>query len=136
MKKYILDTIMFPDRTLGSLKDEDGNIIAKTLERPWLNNAKGVSCIPAGIYDVSKQPPKADRPYTYFRLPDNQTKRTGILIHIGNDPTDSSGCILVGSRFGNYNTDKPTLEESTVKMKWLADNLPDHFQLEIKRREP
>ncbi len=134
--KITMDTIMLPDRVLGTMYNEAGEPIAKTLERPWLNNAKGLSCIPAGTYHVKKQPPKADRPYTYFRLPDSETKRTGILIHIGNDPTDSSGCILVGSRFGNYNTDKPTLEESTKKMKFLADTLPDEFIMEIKRREP
>ncbi len=131
----VMDTIMLPDRTLGSMLNEEGVMIAKTLELPWLDNKRGKSCIPAGIYHVKKQPPKADRPYTYFRLPDSETNRSGILIHIANNVDDISGCIGVGSRFGNYNTDHPTLEESTKKMKYLAETLPDEFTLEIKRRK-
>jgi len=135
MIRITMDTVKLADRTLGTMFDQNGVEIAKTLELPWLNNAKGKSCIPPGVYHVKKQPPKPGREYIYFRLPDSETHRTGILIHIANDVDDISGCIGVGKRFANYNTARPTLAESTAKMKWLADNLPDEFELEIKRRD-
>lgn len=131
MESYELVTIGLKDRTLGSLYKE-GKIIAKTLELPWKDNKRSVSCIPEGKYIVKKQPPKESRPYTYFRIP-NVADRSGILIHRGTDVKHSLGCILVGSRFANFYTDKPVLEESTRKMQWMADNLPDEFELIIKR---
>lgn len=69
-----------------------------TVERPWLDNRRSVSCIPAGIYSC--------RPRRYAKggydavevcsVPD----RTHILFHRGNRAHDSAGCILVTSRLG------------------------------------
>ena len=129
----IIERVYLSDRTLGSWYDDKGEMIAKTLELPWLNNSRRVSCIPEGTYDVVKEPPKADRPYTYFRIL-NVPKRSGILIHRGIKPIHSRGCILVGSRFAEVNTNTPILESSTVKMDWLAKNLPDKFTLTIKKK--
>lgn len=134
MKEYILERVYLGDRTLGSLYDGD-TVIAKTLELPWRDNERSVSCIPEGSYEVIKQPPKPTRNYTYFRVPDGQVSgRSSILIHIGNNPNHTEGCILVGGRFGNFHSDKPTLEDSTAKMTWLANNLPDKFLLTIKKK--
>jgi len=135
MKRYIMKRVYLADRTLSSLIDpdlpEDQQIIAKVLERPWLNNEHNVSCIPEGIYVVRKNPPKESRPYTYFRF-DHVEGRNNILIHRGNDVGDSLGCLLVASRFSNG--DHPTGIESSKKLQWMADNMPDVFELEITRK--
>lgn len=128
-----LERVYLSDRTLGSLIDDNGEVIAKTLELPWINNARRTSCIPEGTYQVIKEPPKADRPYTYFRLLD-VPGRSGILIHRGIKPIHSKGCILVGSRFAEVNTNTPILESSTIKMDWLGANLPDNFNLTITKK--
>jgi hypothetical protein len=128
-----LERVYLSDRTLGSLYDDKGEMIAKTLELPWKNNSRSVSCIPEGKYKVIKEPPKADRPYVYFRVL-NVPGRSGILIHRGVKPIHSKGCILVGSRFAEVNSNQPILESSTVKMDWLAKNLPDSFELEITKK--
>lgn len=132
MKRYRLERVYLADRTLGSLYDGD-TVIAKILELPWLENKRAVSCIHEGVYRVIKQPPKADRPYTYFRLPKVEG-RSGILMHIGNDVKHSKGCLLCGSRFANIESDTPTLADSTAKMAWMALNMPDEFELEIIKK--
>lgn len=130
---YLLDRVYLPDRTLGSIVSPQGGIICKTLELPWKDNERSVSCIPEGRYHVIKQPPKEDRPYHYFRLP-KVTGRSGILIHRGTEPADSRGCILVASRFKNIESETPSLEESGVKLQWMIDNMPDEFYLLIEKK--
>lgn len=130
MITYKLERVYLKDRTLGSIKDTLGNVIAKTLELPWKDNERSVSCIPEGAYRVIQQPPKEDRPYPYFRLPE-VPGRSGILIHRGINPSHSKGCILVGSRFAEENTAEPILQSSTVKLQWMIDNMPKEFLLQI-----
>lgn len=128
----ILERVYLADRTLGSIY-AGGELIAKALELPWKNNSRSISCIPEGTYKVIKQPPKEGRNYPYFRLP-NVPGRSGILIHRGTKPKDSLGCILVGSRLAQVNTNEPIIESSGVKLQWMIDNLPDSFELEIKKK--
>lgn len=145
---YLLDRVYLPDRTLGSIYSPQGGIICKILELPWKNNERSVSCIPEGKYLVTKEDPipaddpntEADesggrhaRPYKHFRI-HNVPKRSGILIHKGTDPHHSQGCLLVGSRFKDYNTATPGLAESGVKLLWMAENMPDRFYLLIEKK--
>lgn len=134
MKRYRMERVYLADRTLSSLYDGD-QVIAKILERPWLNNKHNVSCIPESPegkpYIVRKNPPKESRPYTYFRF-DHVEGRNNILIHRGNEPADSKGCLLACSRFTN--SDHPEGLESSVKLAWMAANMPDVFELEIIKK--
>lgn len=145
---YLLDRVYLKDRTLGSIYDSRGGIICKTLELPWLMNQRKISCIPEGIYTVLKMPPieKDDpetpvdesggliyRPYWHFRLP-KVKDRSGILIHSGTEVTHSQGCILVASRFKNIETDKPSLQDSGTKLKWMTATMPDEFELIIDKK--
>ena len=82
--------------TLGELF-LNGVRICDTLENPWLDNIRNISCIPEGEYDVRLRYPRESGTRDYLHLlvkgvPD----RTYILFHIGNRPSDTSGCILVG----------------------------------------
>lgn len=138
LPRYRIERVYLPDRTLGSLY-RDNEVIAKTLELPWLENKRAISCIPEGIYLTTKEPPipvddpwgRKERPYWHFRI-HNVPGRSGILIHRGTEPQHSKGCILCASRFRNINTSKPSLEESAKKLQWLVDNLPDEFMLVIR----
>ena len=86
-------------------KVTDGNFNCYSLELPWNNNMRSISCIPPGEYQViPKQSPQYGRIYCVS----NVTDRTGILIHSGNyagDPTKNlkthtMGCILLGEFMG------------------------------------
>ena len=87
----------FTDKsTIGELF-LDGERLCDTLENPWLDNARTISCIPEGEYDVRIRYARESGTRDYIHLlvmgvPD----RTYILFHIGNRPKDTSGCILVG----------------------------------------
>lgn len=65
--------------TFGRIKLED--FLYKTLELPWLDNKRQVSCIPAGQYECKiVQSPRFGRVYQVAKVPG----RSQILIHWGN----------------------------------------------------
>ena len=118
-----------PTVTLGNFYREDGTKICKTLELPWLNNQHGISCIPAAPYTVEL----TDHPihgwvFQVMNVPD----RDDILLHIGNFPKDTHGCILLGLRVGD---DGHSIENSSSAfdafMKEMADAGITKFSLDI-----
>ena len=76
---------------------DDGIPFALTLERPWLSNMVGKSCIPEGRYIAKRH--RSPRFGETFWLQD-VPGRSEILFHRGNLADDSHGCILVGEQFG------------------------------------
>ena len=75
----------------------NGERMCDTLENPWLNNKKNVSCIPRGEYKVRIRLPRESGTRDYIHLlVEDVENRSYILFHIGNTPKDTSGCILVG----------------------------------------
>lgn len=104
-----LKTFTLPPCTLGKLYIND-ELFCYTLENPWLNNAKNISCIPAGDYELT--------PYKSFKFGDcyilegetvskqrTNKQRFGVLIHAGNIEDDTHGCILVGNPPGTLGED-------------------------------
>ncbi len=76
-----------------------------TLELPWRNNARRVSCVPVGSYRAAiAQSPRFGRVYLLQGVPG----RSAILIHPANVAGDKSmgydsqleGCIALGERVG------------------------------------
>ena len=79
-----------------------------TMERPWLNNKRGVSCIPDGEYKLRPHVrPSGDKVYilsnslkyiyeTDDDIPPEGYGRTLILIHKANFVEDLAGCIAPG----------------------------------------
>ena len=63
-----------------------------TLERPWLDNQRGVSCIPAGLYLCIPDYAGKFQNWVFDYVPD----RDNIEWHRGNFVRDSNGCVLVG----------------------------------------
>lgn len=72
----------------------------QVLERPWLNNAPNLSCIPPGRYKVEYLPRSASGKYKSCYHVLDVPGRTGILIHNGNIVDHSRGCLLVGKQRG------------------------------------
>lgn len=106
----------------------DGNIpFTLTLERPWLNNKKGESCIPAGEYICRRvNSPKFGNTFEVTNVPG----RSAILFHKGNLVDDSHGCILVGEQFGLIG-DSPGVLESKVGYGEFLFKLKDENEFKL-----
>lgn len=144
---YTLPRVYLPTETLGSIYSPAGELICKTMELPFRNNARSdesskASCIPEASYLVRKNPPKADRPYGYFRfdhVPGRSVRADGtssILIHRITYVKDLLGCIGVGGRHVDLNKDGvPDMADSSKKLQWMYENLPDVFILKIYKKK-
>ena len=85
------------ESTIGKLFI-NGESFCDTLENPYINNERNISCIPEGSYKVRLRLPResATRDYLHLLVQD-VPNRSYILFHIGNTAKDTSGCILVGN---------------------------------------
>lgn len=101
----------------------------KTLELPWQNNARNVSCIPEGRYDVIiREVPHRGRHFHVLNVPD----RSLILIHVGNYYTDIQGCILPGQDYFDINHDGLLdVSSSRLALEGLLSQAPQGFKLTI-----
>jgi hypothetical protein len=89
--------------TFGSLSFHD--FFCYTVECPWLNNQKWISCIPPGDYYLERyQSPKFGNVAIIYgndvsKFPDHNYKLSGILIHPANFSYQLKGCIGLGDVF-------------------------------------
>jgi len=118
--------------TLGEILDPGGSHVCYTIERPWLNNDSGTSCIPTGTYTCA--PHNSAAHPNVWEL-ENVPGRTAILIHNGNTENDSLGCIIVGSSQGTLNG-LPAVLGSKAMLDLLRQKLPSSFVLTITGAEP
>ena len=84
--------------TLGMLQVPGLNTPIYTLEEPWKDNQRNISCIPPGVYRCT---PHNGRKFKGVWRLEGVPNRTAILIHAGNTTRDIEGCILVGLSHGN-----------------------------------
>jgi hypothetical protein len=116
--------------TFGVLFRDDGIPFSLTLERPWLNNQRSVSCIYPGTYKaIRHRSPKFGETFWLQDVPG----RSEILLHKGNIDDDSHGCILVGEQFDPVKGEDgitASKEGFTEFMQLLEGK--DEFTIEIK----
>ena len=137
----IIERVYLPTETLGSLYFNE-KMLCKTMELPWKDNQKSISCIPLGFYHVTKEPPipandpsgRKQRDYWHFRL-HNVPGRSGVLIHKISYVSGLLGCIGVGKAFKDLNNDGvPDLIRSGEALQELVNTLPDKFTLTIRMK--
>ena len=84
------------ESTIGKLFI-NGESFCDTLENPYINNERNISCIPKGQYKVRLRLPRESATRDYIHLLVQEVKdRSYILFHRGNTAKDTRGCILVG----------------------------------------
>ena len=86
----ILKRNYFPDGTNGKLECE-GKTICNTIELPWKNNERKVSCVPEGKYFLEK---RYSAKFKWHIEVKNVANRSGILFHPANNAKQElNGCI-------------------------------------------
>ena len=86
----ILTRTYFPDGTNGKLECE-GKLICNTIELPWKNNERRVSCIPEGEYFIEKRYSPKFKWHLHVLGVEN---RSFILFHPANNALkELNGCI-------------------------------------------
>lgn len=134
--KLIISRTYHDNYTTGIIVVFDGDKIlskACSLELPWLNNQRNVSCVPEGEYWAIKEiSPTRGKIFRLLYV----HGRSGILFHKGNFVAgyvkDSEGCILPGTYFEDINGDgNLDVVESTKAMDALWDIMPDKFKVII-----
>jgi len=95
-----------------------------TLEPVESNNERDFSCIPQGNYKLT--PRTSPRRWQHF-LVNGVENRDHILVHAGNHPGNTSGCILVGTSRGS-----DVVNNSRVALKSLRNRFENVENLELK----
>lgn len=128
-----------PYGTYGKLFLPDGRVFF-TVERPWLNNAVGLSCIKEGLYELVKRESgvvkrSSGGEFTEGWEVAEVDGRTFIMIHPANWPADLEGCIGIGLDFshmpknGEYHGVAHSRDAFRLLMEYLAAR--DSWKLEI-----
>ena len=127
----------FTDKSVMGKLYCNSEFIAHTLELPWKDNKKSISCIPKGDYicRIRLARESASRDYVHLLVEDVEN-RSYILFHRGNYPSDSRGCILTGTHRAQV-PDK--IFDSKIAHTYLMDyilgnHLSKNISLIIKNR--
>lgn len=122
----------FVDRILGVLEIFENNQMifrCYTLELPWKNNSREISCIPTGTYDVV---PRFTKKYKNHFHVLNVPKRSYVLLHHGNFPKNTLGCILCGLEKFDIDGDKiPDVARTVDCMKQMTELIKAPWKLKI-----
>ena len=106
------------ESTIGELF-LNGERFCDTLELPYRDNQRSISCIPTGEYKVRLRLPRESATRHYIHLLVKDVKdRSHILFHRGNTAKDSRGCILVGQ-----GTQQDIVYNSTLAMDLLIKEI-------------
>lgn len=115
------------DCTIGRLSIE--NFQCFTLELQDLNNQRGISCIPAGIYEYYARNSTRNGSVLELRHVHN---RTNIQIHSGNYTSQIKGCILTGDSVKWLNSDRipdVTNSKNTLRRLLALAGQSGHIQI-------
>lgn len=133
MKKVKIRRTHSTDKvTIGELTYSDETTFLKlaTLELPWKNNQRSISCIPKGTYKVTTTYSNRFKKNLWEVL--NVPGRSGIRIHAANYASQLEGCIALGMYATDINNDGVLDITASVKAMDLATSIiGTEFELEI-----
>ena len=130
MSHITIETTSYKDATIGRLFTNSMQCF--TLELPWRQNMRSISCIPAGLYEYKTRlsPSKGTMVLELIDVPN----RTFIQIHAGNYTSQIEGCILLGDSIRYLNDDKiPDVTNSRAQVEKLLDSVPENGTVHIIR---
>jgi len=139
--KMILSADLLLVRKLFTNKSTMGELFLNnkfhsyTLELPDLNNKRSISCIPEGTYNCRLRLPResATRDYMHLLVKD-VPDRDYILMHIGNSPKDTRGCILTGKTVKKNWLGQSSIAHAELMDSIIENNLSENISLTIKNK--
>ena len=119
----VLNRTYFPEGTQGIL-EWNGTLVCYTIELPWLQNKRRISCIPEGEYVLQKRFSPKFKWHIHLK---NVPGRDFILIHPANDAKkELLGCIAPVTKhtgIGKGSSSRIALEKlKALVYKALANN--------------
>ena len=118
--------------TRGAILFEDyGDVAFHTLELPWQNNEKNISCIPPGDYKVDFMAESGTGKYKKIWWIRNVSGRSEILIHNGNFSRNTKGCILIGCRAGYIHNEPAVLNSKAALGQFYKIMGEESFNLSV-----
>lgn len=136
----LLERTYYQSGTHGVLTFSDGTKFY-TLENPWLDNQRRISCVPEGIYKMGMHnSPLVTRltggDYTRAWEVLDVKDRTYILVHQGNYTKDTAGCILVGLS-SDFQGAEPVVWRSREAFDMFMEKMSqrDSWQILIQGRD-
>jgi len=110
--------------TLGIMSIEGlEDPIFHTIEKPWLNNEKFVSCIPKGTYICKPFFSQTLKTYPEVWQVWNVPNRTFILIHVANRADQLEGCIATGLSAGYMKDKSGVLRKAVLNSMNAMDDI-------------
>ena len=117
-----------PEGTFGKVVTDNG-YQCYSVERSWLDNKTGESCIPSATYKcVIGDSPKFGKVYGLFAVKD----RSEILIHPANWSRQLEGCIALGRAIGDVMGDKGVMSSRDAVAGFVADMDSEPFELTVQ----
>lgn len=113
-----------------------------TVERPWDNNKKKISCIPEGRYKVVwYDAPTFGKTLaivggTVSLYDDPKFARSAVLFHAANTMDDLQGCIGLGRSLGFVNNKWAVTTSDKAVKEFLGLGIPDQTDLLISQYIP
>lgn len=132
MKEYVLIIRDYhKDYTSGVfrlVRDNDLLFEGFSLELPWKDNQRNISCIPEGSYKVIRN--KTGK-HKYYRV-ENVEDRSLIEFHPANTVNDLAGCLSVGDYCAfDFNKETYTIWHTQLFLTKLLELVPNGFILII-----
>jgi hypothetical protein len=112
---FLIRDYVGKDCVMGTLY-LDGEVF-QTLEPPWKDNARNVSCIPSEVYQCDFMPRSSSGKYRNVYHVKRVQGRSGILIHNGNVVNHTKGCLILGTKRGQLYNQKAVLNSRTAMNK-------------------
>lgn len=114
---FILKRTYLEEVTHGELLFENQHI-AFTIELPWLNNEKLISCIPEGEYNLRR---RYSTKFKWHWIVENVPNRSHILIHPANDALlELSGCIAPVSKISGKGRGEASKKAMQIVMEMFS----------------
>ena len=124
--------------TIGNWYHED-ELICHTMEKAWHQNKNDISCVPAGLYDLTYRVSHTQGETFYLSNPklnvtlDDDGTRTYIQLDVANIQSELKGCIALGLGFGIYKDEWSVTGSGMAKDKLMTLLGKGKHTLEIKR---